>query len=84
VIGTYNIDPRSANLNSELIVICRNSSELANAMTASLQSRLAQSRPITGTADAGGYSALIEGADRDTVFMMRMIRPFASLLDFLL
>lgn len=84
VIGTYNIDPRSANLNSELIVICRDNPALAAAMTTSLQARLAQSRPIVGTPTAGGYDALIQDADPDTVFQMRMVRPFASFLDFLL
>ena len=84
VIGTYNIDPRSANLNSELIVVCRDNPELAGAMGASLKARLAQSRPITGTPGAGGYDALIQGADSDTIFQMRMARPFASFLDFLL
>ena len=84
VVGTYNMDPRSANLNSELIVICRNNPTLAATMTQSLQARLKQSRPITGTANAGGYSALIEGADADAIFQMRMVTPFASFLDFLL
>lgn len=84
VIGTYNMDPRSANLNSELIVICRDNPALAAAMTKSLQARLAQSRPIVGTPGAGGYEALIQDADRDTIFQMRMVRPFASFLDFLL
>ena len=84
VVGTYNMDPRSANLNSELIVICRNNPTLAATMTQSLQARLAQSRPIVGTPNAGGYEALIQDADRDTIFQMRMVRPFASFLDFLL
>lgn len=84
VVGTYNMDPRSANLNSELIVICRNNPVLAATMTKSLQARLAQSRPIVGTPDAGGYDALIQDADHDTIFQMRMVRPFASFLDFLL
>lgn len=84
VIGTYNMDPRSANLNSELIVICRDNPELASAMASSLKARLAQSRPVLGTPEARGYDALIEGADPDTIFQMRMVRPFASFLDFLL
>lgn len=84
VIGTYNMDPRSANLNSELIVICRDNPTLAATMTQSLQARLAQSRAIIGTPGAGGYPALIEGADADTIFQMRMVTPFASFFDFLL
>jgi len=84
VVGTYNMDPRSANLNSELIVICRNNPTLAATMTQSLQARLRQSRPVTGTPNAGGYNALIEGADAEAIFQMRMVTPFASFLDFLL
>ncbi len=84
VIGTYNIDPRSANLNSELIVICRGNEALAAEVKASQQARLAQSVAITGTADAGGYNALIDGADGLTVWKMRMSAPFADFLDFLL
>ena len=49
-----------------------------------MAARLAQSRAITGAPGARGYDALIEGADPDTIFQMRMVRPFASFLDFLL
>ena len=84
VVGTYNIDPRSANLNSELIVICRDSPTLAATMTKSLKARLGQSRAVIGAPGAGGYNALIEGADAESIFQMRMVRPFASFLDFLL
>lgn len=84
VIGTYNMDPRSANLNSELIVICRDNTALASTMRASMQSRLAQSLPLMGTPDARGYEGVIEGADADAIFQMRMVTPIASFLDFLL
>ena len=84
VIGTYNIDPRSANLNSELIVICRDNPALAQAVSTSQQARLAQSRAITGTPNAGGYAALVQGADEGSIWQMRLTQPFASWLDFLL
>lgn len=84
VVGTYNMDPRSANLNSELIVVCRGSTELAAAMKRSIQARLEQSRPITGTAQASGYEGLIQGADEDAIFRMRMVTPIANWLDFLM
>lgn len=83
-VGTYNIDPRSANLNSELIVICRGNPALALAMKASMRLRLAQSRPIVGTPQAGGEQALIQGADGEAVFRMRAIAPIARFLDFLM
>ena len=84
IVGTYNIDPRSANLNSELIVICRGNTALASAMKASLDARLAQSRPLVGTPEAGGEAALIQGASDSEVFRMRAITPLASFLDFLM
>lgn len=84
VVGTYNMDPRSANLNAELILVCRNNRALAADMTRSLQARLAQARPITGTPEAGGYGALIQGADHEQIFQMRMVMPVVGFLDFLL
>ncbi|WP_310566391.1 phosphatidylserine/phosphatidylglycerophosphate/cardiolipin synthase family protein [Hydrogenophaga sp.] len=84
VVGTYNIDPRSANLNSELMVVCRGNRTLAAELQASIRARLAQSRPVVGTASAGGDDTLVEGADRDTLLMMRAIAPFTRLLDILM
>lgn len=84
LVGTYNLDPRSANLNAELIVICRHNPALAASMTQSLQARLGQSRAITGTPEAGGLAALLEGADAQSVWQMRMATPFVRLFDFLL
>lgn len=40
VIGTYNIDPRSANYNSEMIVICENSPEIALKVKENIQERM--------------------------------------------
>jgi putative cardiolipin synthase len=42
-IGTFNLDPRSANLNSEILVFCDGSRELARNVTDSMLSRTAQS-----------------------------------------
>ncbi len=84
VVGTYNMDPRSANLNSELIVVCRNNAFLARTMIDDMQARMAQSRAIVGTADAGGLDALTEGADDEAIARMRRIAPIANWLDFLM
>jgi putative cardiolipin synthase len=43
VIGTYNVDPRSANFNSEMIVSCENNKELADAVQKDIDSRLVNS-----------------------------------------
>lgn len=84
VIGTYNIDPRSANLNSELMVVCRGNAELARQVQTSIGARMAQSRVVVGTDQPGGFDALVEGADSDSLFKMRAITPFTHLLDILL
>lgn len=83
-IGTYNVDPRSANLNAELMVVCRGNRELAAAVQTSIRARIAQSRPIVGTPAAGGYGALVEGADPDAHLLMRAVAPLARLLDVLM
>ena len=57
---------------------------LAQAVARSQQTRLAQSRPITGTPGADGYQALVQGADEGTVWLMRLTQPLARWLDFLL
>ena len=84
VVGTYNIDPRSANLNSELMVVCRGDHALAAALQANIRARMAQSRPVVGTPAPGGYDALVQGTDPDTLFKMRAIAPFTRLLDILM
>ena len=43
LLGTYNIDPRSANLNSELMLVCRGQKELAAEVLASIAAREAAS-----------------------------------------
>lgn len=40
LIGTYNVDPRSANYNSEMIISCENSPELADVVTEDIHTRM--------------------------------------------
>jgi len=84
VVGTYNIDPRSANLNSELMLVCRGNSQLAREAAASFDSRLQQATPILGTENDEGRAGLLKGADRRKVFITYAVMPLAWLLDFLL
>lgn len=83
-LGTYNIDPRSANLNAELMVVCRGNRDLAAAVKASIHARMAQSLPIVGTPSARGLDALVEGADSDSLLLMRAAAPLARLFDVLM
>jgi putative cardiolipin synthase len=51
VIGTYNVDPRSANINSEMIVVCEDNKELAAVVSEDVQSRLDISFHLNSGAD---------------------------------
>ncbi len=83
VIGTYNVDPRSANLNSELMLICRNQPELAAEMINDINGRLQSSEKLFEE-DKSPLSVLVGGAsDQQKLFFMLAL-PLAKLFDFLL
>lgn len=83
LIGTYNIDPRSANLNSEMMVVCADSPGLAQQMAADLESRLDQAAVVI--ADDGVQSqALLGAASWQDMLLMTLVAPVASLFDILL
>jgi cardiolipin synthase C len=84
VLGTYNIDPRSANLNSELILVCRGQKELAAEVLASIAAREAMSNKVIDRGTIVNRSALLgESPMRQRIrFMLEM--PIANLFDFLL
>lgn len=83
MIGTYNIDPRSANLNSELMVVCQGNSELAAQMRQDLASRIERSELVVGD-QAVESSHLIGDAPLSSLLMMGLVTPVASLFNFLL
>lgn len=84
VVGTYNIDPRSANLNSELMLVCRDNAELAREAAESFETRKHQAIPILGPENAQGVEGLLKGADREKILLTYAVMPLAWLLDFLL
>lgn len=43
VIGTFNFDPRSANINTEMTISCENNPELAKIVTEDIESRIKES-----------------------------------------
>ncbi len=84
IVGTYNIDPRSANLNSELIVVCRNSPELAQQMTADILARVGHSKLIIKDGDIQSVGDIFSGASLGTLIWFLVFLPVAHLFDFLL
>lgn len=47
IVGTYNVDPRSANYNSEMTITCENNRELADAVQEDIDSRMNASINLT-------------------------------------
>jgi putative cardiolipin synthase len=84
LLGTYNIDPRSANLNSELMFVCRGQRALAAEVLASIAAREAKSGLVVERGRIVERSALLgESALAQRLrFLLEM--PIANLFDFLL
>ena len=83
MIGTYNIDPRSANLNSELILVCRGSKEFAKAVKQSIESRFKQSEVVLSNTDID-RNALAKGASKTNYGKMLLTLPITTMFQFLL
>lgn len=83
MIGTYNIDPRSANLNSELIVVCQGNKALATQMREDMASRIEHSKLVVGDGEVES-SHLIGDASLSSLVLMGLVTPVASLFNFLL
>ena len=83
LIGTYNIDPRSANLNSELMFVCRDSSTLAQAVLDNMQLRRKNAHLLIDSSSSP-LSALIRNAPTTEIIKFTLARPLAALFAFLL
>lgn len=84
LIGTYNIDPRSANLNSELMLVCIDSAEFAQAVLASIRERVGRSRQLMARGQVLDEDALFGASGFRQKLSFVVALPFASLFDFLL
>ncbi len=83
LIGTFNVDPRSANLNSELLFVCRDHPALAAEMRASIEARIARSKPVL--ADGVVHTDhLLGDAPWSARAKMTLAIPLAWAFDFLL
>jgi putative cardiolipin synthase len=82
VIGTYNVDPRSANLNSEMIIVCEDNKELASVVTDDVHSRLEGSFHLNSAEDVKNLEFY------EANFVKRITyyatKPFANMFSFLL
>ena len=84
LVGTYNIDPRSANLNGELVIICKDSPELAEATLKSMEQRLEVASHAIGEGEIKSMDALYSKASWKMKMAMLLLMPFSNLFQFLL
>ena len=84
LIGTYNVDPRSANLNSELMFACRGNAELAQAMRESITGRASRAKAVIDERGEINTDALLGETTGGQRFPFWIAMPFANLFDFLL
>lgn len=84
IVGTYNMDPRSANLNSELMLVCRGQPALAAEVLASIAAREAAAHRVIERGTIVSRAALLgESPLRQRIrFLVEM--PVANLFSFLL
>lgn len=83
LVGTYNIDPRSANLNSEVLISCNNNTKIAEATLKSMQIRQKNSWPLFSN-DSSGISNLMKNTELVEKAKFILIFPLAHLFNFLL
>lgn len=84
LVGTYNIDPRSANLNSELVIICKNNPQFAGEVLKSMDLRKSQSSRVITNGSVENYSAITDKASWKQQFTMYLMLPLTNMLEFLL
>lgn len=83
LIGTYNIDPRSANLNSEVILSCNNNKEIAMATLESMKERRKNSWKLFQE-NKTAISNLTKNASFEQKLKFYLVLPLARLFNFLL
>jgi putative cardiolipin synthase len=84
LLGTYNVDPRSANLNSELMLVCRGGKDLAMAVSASIQARQGASHLVIDQGKLVGRALLLDNTSFAQRLRLFAEIPVANLFDFLL
>ena len=83
VIGTYNVDPRSAVLNSEILIVCRNNRALADEMRADITRRMDNAWPVLVNHELD-RSALLRSTTLASRVKFYLALPLAAAFDFLL
>lgn len=84
MIGTFNVDPRSARLNTELALFCEGNPHLALAVKADIDKRLAQSVQLDDNGNPVDGKSAFSGANIPKRFMYFLLSPLSHMFDSLL
>lgn len=84
LIGSFNMDPRSAFLNAEMALVCRNNPHLAIGLNKEIQKRKSTTVKLNQNAEPVDGSSLFFKTDKSQRVFYYLKKPFAHLFDFLL
>ena len=83
-IGTFNLDPRSADINTEMMILCEGNKELTSFVVNNIKAKLHQSRELEANGQPVDGGDILKGAGllKRIEFVFSLLP--ASILDFLM
>ena len=84
IVGTFNMDPRSTNINAEMALICRNNPQLAMALQDNIKEHIASAAKLNRSGFREDGRPMHENVPLSKKMLFWMTLPLASVLDFLL
>ncbi|WP_413584910.1 phospholipase D-like domain-containing protein [Bdellovibrio sp. HCB274] len=84
MVGTFNMDPRSTNINAEMALICRDNPILAKALQENIEQHIAGSAKLNRYGVREDGRPMHEKVPLSKKILFWMTLPLASVLDFLL
>jgi putative cardiolipin synthase len=84
MIGTFNTDPRSRNINAEMAVICMNNPEIAAEVLQSMDEHREQSVKLNRLGAPADGTSIFEGTSLSRRALFYLTLPFSNVLSFLL
>ncbi len=84
IVGTFNMDPRSTNINAEMALICRDNPKLALALQKNIQEHIASAAKLNRFGFREDGRPMHENVPVSKKVLFWMTLPLANVLDFLL
>ncbi|MBS1971875.1 MAG: phospholipase D family protein [Bdellovibrionales bacterium] len=84
MVGTFNVDPRSRNINAEMAVICRDNPQLAAEVLTNMKEHQAQSVQLNGAGKPVDGSSAFANVSVPKRIMYYLSAPLSNVFDFLL